>query len=145
MVGNKSRLHSLTPKRAKQKRKLVQSPDFNNYQDLRYTSPSMATKASVRVAVGIVCCWGFAFAALLFFYAVAPWTDHRAIAFFGSRPLDTVLFGTAGLISVFVIARLIQGQTLGLVDGIRGEHPHARIGSSSSVFRAARTDRFRTF
>lgn len=63
-----------------------------------------------RVAVGIVCCWGFAFAALLFFYALSPWIDHKEIPVFGSRLLDTVLFGAAGLICVFVIARLIQGK-----------------------------------
>ena len=88
----------------------MQRPDFNNHQELRYTSLEMATNAGARVAVGIVCCWGFAFAALLFFYAVGPWTDHREIPVFGSRPLDTMLFGTAGLICVFVIARLIQGR-----------------------------------
>ena len=70
----------------------------------------MATNAGARLAVGIVCCCGFAFAALLFFCAVGPWTDHRAIPVFGSRPLDTLLFGTAGMICVFVIARLIQGR-----------------------------------
>jgi hypothetical protein len=70
----------------------------------------MASNVGVRVAVGIVCCWGFVFAALLFFYAIGPWTDHRAIPLFGSRLLDTMLFGAAGLICVFVIARLIQGR-----------------------------------
>ena len=88
----------------------MKSPDFNNHQELRYTSLEMARRVGERVAVGIVCCWGFAFAALLFFYAVGPWTDHQVIPFFGSRLLDTMLFGTAGLICVFVIARLIQGR-----------------------------------
>jgi uncharacterized protein YacL len=89
---------------------MSKTPSFNNHQESRYTSLDMATNAGVRVAVGVVCCWGFAFAALLFFYAIAPWTDHRAIAFFRSRPLDTMLFDTAGVICVFVIARLIQGR-----------------------------------
>ena len=70
----------------------------------------MVTNVGARVAVGIVCCWGFAFAAMLFFYAIGPWTDHRAIPFFGSRTLHTILFGTAGFICVFVITRLIQGR-----------------------------------
>lgn len=63
-----------------------------------------------RVAVGIVCCWGFALTALLVFYAASPWIDHREIPVFRSRPLDTVLFGAAGLTCLFVIARLIQGR-----------------------------------
>jgi len=70
----------------------------------------MATSVGGRIAVGIVGCWGFTFAALLFFYAVSPWTDHMEIPVFRSRPLDTVVFGAAGLICVFVIARLIQGR-----------------------------------
>jgi hypothetical protein len=63
-----------------------------------------------KLAIGIVCCWGFALAALLFLYAASPWIDHRAIPSFHSRFADTLLFGTAGLICLFVIARLIQGR-----------------------------------
>ena len=63
-----------------------------------------------KLAVGIVCCWGVAFAALMFFYAVNPWIDHKEIPVFGSRASDTALFGAAGLICVFVILRFIQGR-----------------------------------
>ena len=63
-----------------------------------------------RVAVGIVCCWAFAFTVLSFFYAVGPWADPKEIPVFHSRLLDTALFGMAGLISLFVIAKLIQGR-----------------------------------
>jgi hypothetical protein len=70
----------------------------------------MAGNVGGRVAVGIVCCWGFALTALLFFYAVNPWIDHREIPVFHSLSSNTVLFGAAGLIFLFVIARLIQGR-----------------------------------
>jgi hypothetical protein len=63
-----------------------------------------------RVGVGIVCCWGFALTALSFFYAVGPCSDPKEIPVFHSRLLDTALFGMAGLISLFVIAKLIQGR-----------------------------------
>jgi hypothetical protein len=46
-------------------------------------------------AVGIVCCWGFCVAALLFFYAVSPWMILE-IPVFGSRPLGTRCSGTVG-------------------------------------------------
>ena len=70
----------------------------------------MAGNVGGRVAVGIVCCWGFALTALLFFYAVNPWIDHRVIPVFHSLSSNTVLFGAAGLICLFVFARLIQGR-----------------------------------
>jgi hypothetical protein len=70
----------------------------------------MAENVGGRVAVGIVCCWGFALTALLLFYAVNPWIDHREVPIFHSRPSDTALFGATGLICLFVIARLIQGR-----------------------------------
>jgi hypothetical protein len=70
----------------------------------------MAKRAAVRLAVGIVCFWGFAFSALLFFYALAPWIEHKEIPVFASRMSDTTLFGAAGLIFVFVIVRFIKGR-----------------------------------
>jgi hypothetical protein len=70
----------------------------------------MAGDVVGKVALGIVCCCGFALAALLLLYAASPWIDHKAIAVFGSRPTDTVLFGAAGLICAFVTTRLIQGR-----------------------------------
>ena len=70
----------------------------------------MAGKVVGRVAVGIVCFWGFALITLFFFYSVSPWTDPNEIPFFHSRLLDSALFGMAGLTSLFVIARLIQGR-----------------------------------
>lgn len=63
-----------------------------------------------KIALGIVCCCGLALAALLFFYAVGPSIDRKAIPVFGSAYLDTMLFGVAGVICVFVIARLFQGR-----------------------------------
>ena len=105
----------------------------------------MAGHLGRKVAVGIVCCWGFAFAALLFFYALSPWVDHREIPVFGSRSLDTVTVrhGRADLCVCDLTT--YSGQTLGLVDNIRGEHTHTRISGFSFLFLAARSDRFRTF
>jgi hypothetical protein len=85
-------------------------PGFTNHQELRYTWLEMAGKIAARIAVGIVCCWGLAFATLLFFYAVNPWIDHKEIPVFGSRASDAALFGAAGLMCVFVIRRFIQGR-----------------------------------
>jgi len=70
----------------------------------------MAKKVAVRLAVAIVCFWGFAFAALLFSYALVPWIDHKEIPIFGSQVSDSALFGAAGLTCVFVILRFIQGR-----------------------------------
>ena len=91
-----------------------------------------------KLAVGIVCCWGVAFAALIFFYAVNPWIDHKEIPVFGSRSSDTALFGAPGLVCVFF-------DPVGLVDGIRGEYNDTWLGSFSSLFLSVRSDRFRTF
>ena len=63
-----------------------------------------------KIAIGIVCCWGFALAGLLFFYAASPWIEHREIPFFHSRLSHTLMFGAAGLICLFVITRLLQGR-----------------------------------
>jgi len=70
----------------------------------------MAGNVAGKVALGIVCCCGFALAALSFLYAVNPWIDHKEIPVFGSPPSDTVLFAAAGLICAFVTTRLIQGR-----------------------------------
>jgi hypothetical protein len=61
-----------------------------------------------KISIGIVAILGTALAALFFFYAVGPWTEARAIPMFGSRIYDTVLFGAAGLLCIFVNLRLIQ-------------------------------------
>lgn len=63
-----------------------------------------------RIAVRIVSIIGLGPAALFFFYAVGPWTEARAIPMFGSRIYDTVLFGAAGLLCIFVVLRLIQSR-----------------------------------
>ena len=68
------------------------------------------TNIGTKIAIGIVCCWGFALAGMLFFYAAGPWIEHRVIPSFHSRVADTLLFGAAGLICLFVITRLIQGR-----------------------------------
>lgn len=63
---------------------------------------------AAKIALGVVCCCGFALAALLLLYAGSPWVDHKAIPIFGSRLADTMLFGPAGLICAFVTTRLIR-------------------------------------
>ena len=63
-----------------------------------------------KIAIGIVAIIGLALGALFFFYAVGPWIEARAIPMFGSRIYDTVLFGAAGLLCVFINLRLIQGK-----------------------------------
>ena len=70
----------------------------------------MIEKIVGKTALGIVCSCGFAFSALLLFYAVSPWTDPKVIPVFHSRLLGSVLFGAAVLICVFVIAQLIRGR-----------------------------------
>jgi hypothetical protein len=77
---------------------------------LRYTSEEMAWKITGTVAIGIVSSAGFMLAALLLFCAVNPWVDPKEIPVFGSRALDTLLFGAAGPICAFVTTRLIQGR-----------------------------------
>lgn len=71
----------------------------------------MGMSAIAKVAVGVVCLFGFAFAALLFFGAVNPWIDQHEIPFFGSRVCDSALLGVAGLLCVYVSIRLIQAKT----------------------------------
>jgi hypothetical protein len=63
-----------------------------------------------RIAVGIVAAIGIALAVLFFFYALGPWTDARVIPMFGSRICDSVLFGAAGFLCIFVNIRFIQGR-----------------------------------
>src|SRR5947208_17063256 len=63
-----------------------------------------------RVAVGMCVAGVLQILVLSFFYAVGPWADPKEIPVFHSRLLDTALFGMAGLISLFVIAKLIQGR-----------------------------------
>jgi hypothetical protein len=64
----------------------------------------------VRVAIGVVCFFGFTLAALLFLAAVNPWVDQHEIPFLGSRSYDSALCGVAGLFCVFAGVRLIQGK-----------------------------------
>ena len=70
----------------------------------------MAGNMAGKIALGMVCCCGFALAAILFLYAVNPWIEHKEIPLFGSRALDAVLFGASGLICTFVTTRLILGR-----------------------------------
>jgi len=63
-----------------------------------------------KIAIGLVCFLGFILATLLFFYAGNPWIEEREIPIFGSRFLDSTLFGLAGLFCVFVNIRLMQGK-----------------------------------
>ena len=64
----------------------------------------------VRVAIGVVCLFGFTLAALFFFAAVNPWIDQHEIPFLGSRFYDSTLFGVAAFLCVFVGVRLVQGK-----------------------------------
>jgi uncharacterized membrane protein YbjE (DUF340 family) len=66
--------------------------------------------AVVRVAIGIVCFFGFILAALLFVAAVNPWVDQHEIPFLVSRFYDSDVFGVAGFLCLFVGVRLIQGK-----------------------------------
>jgi len=68
----------------------------------------MKMSVAGRFAIGVVSCCGFAFAALLFVYAVSPWVDQKQIPFFGTPASDTVLFGTAGAFCALVNIRLLQ-------------------------------------
>jgi hypothetical protein len=70
----------------------------------------MGGNLAARIGLGIVCCCCFGFAALLLFYAVHPWIDHKEIPFFDSRLSHNALFGAVGLICTFVTVRLIQGR-----------------------------------
>jgi hypothetical protein len=63
-----------------------------------------------QISIGVVSCFGFTLGALLFFYAVSPWTDHKIIPFFGSRVLDTAIFGVIGLFCVFVTIQLLRSK-----------------------------------
>lgn len=66
--------------------------------------------AAVRIAIGVVCFFGFGLTALLFLYAVNPWVERVEIPFFGSGLYDTVLFGVTGVLSAFTCIRLIQSK-----------------------------------
>ncbi len=63
-----------------------------------------------QISIGVVSCFGFTLGALLFFYAVSPWTDHKVIPFFGSRVWDTAIFGVVGLFCVFVTMQLLRSK-----------------------------------
>ena len=78
--------------------------------ELRIDTNALVRSMSVpaKIALGIVCCCGFALTALFVLYAASPWVDHKAIPVFGSRLADTILFRAAALICAFVTTRLIQ-------------------------------------
>lgn len=67
--------------------------------------------AVVRIAIGVVCLFGFTLAALLFFYAANPWMERVEVPLLDSRIYDTAVFSVIGLLCVFVSIRLIQGRT----------------------------------
>jgi hypothetical protein len=104
----------------------------------------MAGRTKGKIALAIVCCCGFAFAALLFFYAVGPWIDRKAIPMFGSRLSDAMVFGAAAN-QCICNHTPSSGSALGLVDFIRTQCTDAGIGSFSSLLLAARSNRFRAF
>ena len=85
-------------------------PTVLAHGELRIETDALLRSMSVagEIALGVVCCCGFALSALLLLYAGNPWIDHKAIPIFGSRLADTILFGAAGLICAFVTTRLIQ-------------------------------------
>ena len=85
------------------------------------------TKAGILV--GLVSLFGFAFAAILFFYSISPYVDRRVIPFSHSAIKDTLIFGSAGVCCLFVSIKLIAGRrwawwttvvfsALGLLGGI---------------------------
>jgi hypothetical protein len=63
-----------------------------------------------QISISIVSCFGVTLGALLFFYAVSPWTDHKVIPLFGSRLSDTAIFGVIGLFCVFVTIQLLRSK-----------------------------------
>jgi hypothetical protein len=64
---------------------------------------------SCRIAVGILAALGIALASLFFFCSGSPWAEAGLNPIFGSRILDSVLFGGAGVLCVFLSLRLFQG------------------------------------
>jgi hypothetical protein len=111
------------------------------------TKSNMSTVA--RIAIGVVCFFGFTLAALLFLYAVNPWVDQREIPLFSSRIYDTGLLGAAGLFCVFVSIRLVHGKTwawwtafavsvitlgLGVFVFVSALHPHDDFARSEAGF-----------
>ena len=112
-------------------------------------STSKRKSTAMWIAVGVVSLLGFSFAALLAFYATGPWMDRKAIPVFGSRMLDTVLFGIFALAAGFGSIRFVQGRrwawwtalvisTLTLTSGIvlfyTSLHPHSDTEASESGF-----------
>jgi hypothetical protein len=75
-----------------------------------HCATKLEMSAVVKIAVGVVCFFGFGLASLLLMYAVSPWIDRAVIPFFGSRVYDTVLFGVTGALSALTSIRLIQGK-----------------------------------
>ena len=63
-----------------------------------------------QISMAVVSCFGFTLGALLFFYAVSPWTDHKVIPFFGSGVCDTAIFGVIGLFCIFVTIQLLRSK-----------------------------------
>lgn len=63
-----------------------------------------------RVAIGVVSLFGFALAAVLLMYALAPWLDRNVRPFSGSRLRYTVEFGLTAAVSIFATIRFIQGK-----------------------------------
>ena len=115
--------------------------------ELRIDTNALVRSMSIdaKIALGLVCCCGFALAALLLlFYAGNPWVDHKAIPMFGSRLVDTMLFGAAGLICAFVTTRLIQFRRWALVDGIRGKPADTRFGNLCLLLSDPSKERFRS-
>jgi hypothetical protein len=63
-----------------------------------------------QITVSVVSCFGFLLVAILFFYAVSPWTERGVIPFLGSRAADTSVFAGIGLFTGFVAVQLFQGK-----------------------------------
>lgn len=89
-------------------RALLGYSSLDNPNPMRYKG---SMSAVVRIAIGVVCLFGFTLAALLFFYAANPWMERVEVPLFGSRIYDTALFSVIGLLCVLASIRLIQGRT----------------------------------
>ena len=63
-----------------------------------------------QINIVVVSSLGLLLAAILFFYATAPWIEHGVIPFFGSRLGDTSMFGGSGLFCTFVAFQLFRSR-----------------------------------
>ena len=61
-------------------RALLRYSSLDNPNPMRYKG---SMSAVVRIAIGVVCLFGFTLAALLFFYAANPWMERVGVPLLG--------------------------------------------------------------